>query len=373
MKKVLVLVGTRPEAIKLAPVIIELRARSADFDVQVCASGQHREMLEQALNDFGIRVDIRLDVMTHNQTLGTLTARLFDALDPVVADVQPDWVVVQGDTTTVMVAALVGFYHGVQVAHVEAGLRTGDLRRPFPEELNRRVAGVVADRHFAPTDVARDNLLKEGTAPSSVSVTGNTVVDALLAMRDRVRQQPPALPEEVAQRLESAQPLILITGHRRENFGEGFANIFGALAEAAQAHPEALLVYPVHLNPNVREPVNALLGDVSNIVLCEPVSYPQIIYLMDRAALVVTDSGGIQEEAVSMAKPVLVTREVTERPEGLSSGLMRIVGVERAAIVESIAQTLQAPPQAAEGFVSPYGDGQASRRIADGLLESVEA
>lgn len=367
MQRILVLVGTRPEAIKLAPVIIELRARSTAFDVQVCASGQHREMLEQALRDFGIDVDIRLDVMTHNQTLGTLTARLFDALDPVVADVRPDWVLVQGDTSTVMVAALVGFYHGVQVAHVEAGLRTGDLRRPFPEELNRRIAGVVANQHFAPTDVARANLLAEGVAAESVAVTGNTVVDALLAMRERVREQPPGLPDDVAQRMAASEQLVLITGHRRENFGEGFDNIFGALAEVARAHTDVLLVYPVHLNPNVRKPVHALLSDVPNIVLCEPVSYPQIIYLMDRAALVVTDSGGIQEEAVSMGKPVLVTREVTERPEGLSSGLMRIVGVQRQAIVDAIAQTLQAPPTVPQGFVSPYGDGQASKRIADGL------
>ena len=367
MKKVTVFVGTRPEAIKLAPVIIELRARPADFEVLVCASGQHREMLVQALDDFGIQVDVRLDVMTHDQGLAQLTARLFEALDPVLAEHAPDWVLVQGDTTTVLVAAMLAFYHGIAVGHVEAGLRTGDLRRPFPEEMNRRVAGVVSNRHFAPTAVARDNLLRENTPPAAILVTGNTVVDALLTMRERVRRQPPQLPQDVARALQRLERLVLITGHRRENFGSGFEQMCAAIAELAERRPDTAFVYPVHLNPNVLRPVNAILAGIDNVVLCAPVSYPQIVYLMDRAAAILTDSGGIQEEGISLGKQVLVMRELTERPEGMRSGLMRLVGVDRQTIVRGVGDALASPVRVAEDFVSPYGDGKAALRIVDDL------
>lgn len=370
MKKVMVFVGTRPEAIKLAPVIIELRSRPAEFEVLVCASGQHREMLVQALDDFGIAVDVRLNVMTHDQTLGSLTARLFEALDPVIAQHTPDWVLVQGDTTTVMVAAMLAFYHGIPVGHVEAGLRTGDLRRPFPEEMNRRVAGVVTARHFAPTEVARDNLLRENTPANTILMTGNTVVDALLAMRERVREQEPQLPSRVAGALQQYARLVLITGHRRENFGQGFEQMCAAIAQLAAEHPDTVFVYPVHLNPNVRQPVSTILSDIDNVLLCEPVSYPQIVYLMDRAAAILTDSGGIQEEGISLGRQVLVTREVTERPEGMSSGLMSLVGVQREAIVDGVDEALRKPKTVPAGFVSPYGDGQSARRIVDDLADA---
>jgi len=366
MKKVLLFVGTRPEAIKLAPVILALRARPQQFQVQVCASGQHREMLQGALQDFGIVPDIQLDVMTHDQTLGALTARLFAALDPVIAQQAPDWVLVQGDTTTVMVAAMCAFYHGVRVGHVEAGLRTGDLRRPFPEELNRRVAGVVADRHYAPTDTARDNLLREDVDAASILVTGNTVVDALQRMREQVRSSAPELPAGVLAALARLPRLVLVTGHRRENFGEGFEQICTAIRELAQAYQDVAFVYPVHLNPNVREPVMRLLSGIDNLVLCEPVGYPQVVYLMDRADAILTDSGGIQEEGISLGKQVLVTREVTERPEGMASGLLQIVGVQRERIVAGVQAALQA--EAAPLGASPYGDGRAALRIVEDLL-----
>lgn len=369
MKKILVFVGTRPEAIKLAPVIIALRERSDAFDVKVCASGQHREMLAQALDDFGIGVDIALQVMVHNQTLGGLTARLFEAIDPVIDEVSPDWVVVQGDTTTVMVAAMLAFYHGVQVAHVEAGLRTSDLRHPFPEEMNRRVAAVVAARHYAPTDAAMQNLLAEGLSSDQVKVTGNTVVDALLLMRDKVRTQMPALPPLLDEALQAHSRLLLITGHRRENFGDGFEQLCGAIGELAQAHPDVVFVYPVHLNPNVREPVQRLLSDYANVVLCEPLPYPQIVHLMDRAQAILTDSGGIQEEGITLGRPVLVTREVTERPEGMHTGLMQLVGTDRERIIQAVNEALARTVER-DAICDIYGDGKAAQRIVEDLLKA---
>lgn len=369
MKRILVFVGTRPEAIKLAPLIIALRERAEQLDVRVCASGQHREMLTVALRDFGIDVDVSLDVMTHNQSLGGLTARLFDAIDPVIEREQPDWVVVQGDTSTVMVAAMCAFYHDVRVAHVEAGLRTGDLRKPFPEEMNRRVAGVVSATHYAPTETARDALLREGYPADQIQVTGNTVVDALFLMRGRVAEQPPSLPEPVSDALAQQARLVLITGHRRENFGAGFEQLCAAIAELASTYPEVAFVYPVHLNPNVREPVERSLSGIQNVVLCEPLAYPQIVYLMDRASVILTDSGGIQEEGITLGRQVLVTREVTERPEGMATGLMRLVGVDRERIVQGVEQVLVSGPMVFSG-VSPYGDGQAAQRIAKDLAQS---
>lgn len=370
MKKILLFVGTRPEAIKLAPVILELRSRPAEFETLVCATGQHREMLDQALQDFDIAADEHLDLMTHNQSLAGLTARLFEHLEPVIQRYQPDWVLVQGDTTTVMVAALVAFYNGVKVGHVEAGLRTGDLRRPFPEELNRRVAGVVADRHYAPTASAQANLLAESVPPEQVMVTGNTVVDALYMMRDKVEEAAPKLPAEVSAGLMKAQRMVLVTGHRRENFGEAFEQIFTAIRDLATAFPDTVFIYPVHLNPNVRKPVNAILSGIENVVLCEPVAYRQVVYLMNRAALILTDSGGIQEEGVSLGRQVLVTREVTERPEGAESGLLTMVGVDREAITQAVTRVLGSVPSDVEPGASPYGDGQAAQRIADDLAAS---
>jgi UDP-N-acetylglucosamine 2-epimerase len=368
--KVVTIFGTRPEVIKLAPVIMELKSRPECFAVRVCATAQHRQMLDQALSVFDIAVDEDLDIMTPGQTLAEVTARAVERLDGVMDREQLDVVLVQGDTTTAFTGALTAYYHQIKVGHVEAGLRTGNKYAPFPEELNRRLIGQLTDFHFAPTSRAKQALLNEGFPESHVYVTGNTVIDALLWVREHVRQRTPSLPEGLASWLEGYQ-MVLVTGHRRESFGEGFENICRAIRQVADHFPDVAFVYPVHLNPNVREPVNRILGGHDRICLIDPLPYEPFVWLMDRASVVLTDSGGIQEEAPSLDKPVLVMREVTERPEGIEAGVARLVGVNQASIANGLIEILSNADmrKAMTTAQNPYGDGKASQRIAD-ILET---
>jgi UDP-N-acetylglucosamine 2-epimerase len=368
--KVLTILGTRPEAIKLAPVIRALEARPGAFVSRVCATAQHRELLDQALVPLGITPDLDLDLMVPGQTLAGLTARAVAELDVVLASERPDVVLVQGDTTA-FCGALAAFYHKVLVGHVEAGLRTGDRHAPFPEEVNRRFISQVADYHFAPTMGAANALHATGIDPARVFVTGNTVVDALLWMRDRVRAQTPAGMDALLAELED-RGVVLVTGHRRESFGEGFEQICFAIREVADRFPEVVFIYPVHLNPSVREPVLRILGGHPRIRLLEPLPYDAFTWLFDRATIVLTDSGGVQEEAPTLGKPVLVMREVTERPEGIDAGNALLVGARREGIVGAVAGLLESPEKrAAMGHVNnPYGDGHAAERIV-GILEGI--
>jgi UDP-N-acetylglucosamine 2-epimerase (non-hydrolysing) len=372
--RVLSIFGTRPEAVKMAPVVLRL-ARTPGIEPLVCVTAQHRQMLDQVLSLFEIRPDIDLDLMQPNQSLAGITAAIFTHLDPVLTRVQPDWILVQGDTTTVMAAALLAYYQRVRVGHVEAGLRTGDKWQPFPEEINRKVAGVVSDLHFAPTEWSRQNLLREGVPDEAIEVTGNPVIDALQIAAGR-----PPSPEIQAlhRRLglveqAGANPprLVLVTAHRRENFGAPLEAICAALKSLAQSYGEGLrIVYPVHLNPNVQEPVYRLLGDVSNIHLLPPLDYLPLVSLMKRASLVLTDSGGLQEEAPGLGVPVLVMREVTERPEGVQAGTVRLVGAHTERIVGEARRLLDDPAAhaAMARAVNPYGDGHAAERIVAALL-----
>lgn len=346
----------------MAPVVAALERRT-DMQSVLCVTGQHRQMLDSVLRTFDLHPDIDLDLMQPNQQLAHITARILTSVDDVLVQHRPDWVLVQGDTTTVMAAALAAFYRGVRVAHVEAGLRTGDLRLPFPEEANRRIADLLADLYLAPTDAARDNLLREGIAPRRVVVTGNTVVDALLAVRARVRGR--SL-DDVAGPLGERR-LILVTSHRRENFGEPFENTCRALRHIAETYgDEVRIVYPVHLNPNVRKPAYDLLGGLPNLTLIDPVDYETMVALMDRAYLILSDSGGLQEEAPSLGKPVLVMRDTTERPEGVAAGTARLVGADAARIVAETSRLLDKPAAYRQMALAhnPYGNGSASRRIA---------
>lgn len=385
--KVLVVFGTRPEAIKLAPVIRELRRRSADTGLQplVCVTAQHRQMLDQVLEIFGIRPDYDLNIMEDNQTPAQVASAVLAGLEPILRKEQPDWVIVQGDTTTVAAASLAAFYARVKVGHVEAGLRTYDKWQPFPEEINRRVAGVVADLHFAPTERARENLLREGVPGECIVVTGNPVIDALHWVA-QLSPSPAAC--ELLQRLgfdetvverergqltrnPSTPLLILVTAHRRENFGRPLENICLALRDIAmRSDGHVKIVYPVHLNPNVWEPVHRLLEGVPDIILTPPLDYLSLVHLMKRSYLVLTDSGGIQEEAPGLGKPVLVLREVTERPEAVEAGTVRVVGTDRERIVAETFCLLEdkALYQKMAQAVNPYGDGQAARRIVAALL-----
>ena len=375
--KILVVFGTRPEAIKMAPVLEQLRLRAKACETRVCVTGQHREMLEQVLTLFKIKPDWDLKLMQPGQNLFGLTARLFEALKPVMDEFHPDLVLVQGDTTTAMAGALAGFYHRAKIGHVEAGLRTGDKHAPFPEEINRRIAGVVADYHFAPTTQSRDNLLAEAVLPETVFVTGNTVIDALLSVSKRIESNA-ALRRGLEKRfsfLESNRRLILVTGHRRENFGQGFEEVCQALSEIVERHPNVEIVYPVHLNPNVREPVQRLLDNNPQIHLIEPLEYLPLVYVLGRCHFVITDSGGLQEEAPSLGKPVLVMRETTERPEAVTAGTVKLVGTNRQKILfEASALLDDASAYQAMSFAhNPYGDGKAAERIADILLRKLLA
>lgn len=373
-KKVLTVIGTRPEAIKLASVVLELEQRPASFISRVCLTAQHREMLDQPLALFGIRPDYDLNIMSPGQTLAQITARAINGLDKVVAKEKPDVLLVQGDTTTAFCGALVGYYHQIKVGHVEAGLRTGQKYAPFPEEINRRLVGQIADLHFAPTEHAKQALLKEGLSEANIFVTGNTVIDALLWARKRVRAIQPELPEGLSRSLEERR-VILVTGHRRESFGEGFENICQAIRKVANAFADIAFVYPVHLNPRVREPVRRILGAHPRIHLIEPLSYAPFVWLMDRAKIVLTDSGGVQEEAPSLGKPVLVMRETTERPEGISAGNALLVGVKKERIALELTRLLQNPKQCAKmaAVNNPYGDGHAALKIVKILAKDNQA
>lgn len=370
--KVLTIIGTRPEAIKLAPVVLELKRRQDLFDSSVCVTAQHREMLDQVLALFGITPDYDLDIMSPGQTLAQVTARAMEGLDNIVSQEKPDVILVQGDTTTAFCGALTGYYHQIKIGHVEAGLRTGNKYAPFPEEINRCMVGRIADLHFAPTEQARQTLLNDGVAGANVFVTGNTVIDALLWVRERVRAAPPELPRGLIG-ATTGQQIILVTGHRRESFGGGFDNICHAIREIADNFADVAFVYPMHLNPNVREPVNRILGGHPRIHLIEPLSYAPFVWLMDRATIVLTDSGGVQEEAPSLGTPVLVMRETTERPEGIAAGNALLVGVQRERIVGGLRQLISDPAKrAAMATVNnPYGDGLAAQRIVEILLRKI--
>ena len=365
-KKILTVVGTRPEAIKLAPVIMELNRRLDVFNPRVCFTGQHRQMLDQAMAMFDIKADYDLNIMQPGQSLAQVTARAVEGLDGVMAQEKPDIVLVQGDTTTAFCGALVAYYHQVKVGHVEAGLRTQNKYAPFPEEINRRLVGQVADYHFAPTETARQALLNEGISPAAVFVTGNTVIDALLWMRQKVSVHPPVLPAGLVEQL-AGRSMVLVTGHRRESFGDGFEDICHAIRQVADTYPEVIFVYPVHLNPNVRQPVQHILGDHARICLIEPQDYASFVWLEDHATVVLTDSGGVQEEAPSLGKPVLVMRETTERPEGIRAGNARLVGVNREKIVAGLVDLLDHPAEREKMAQArnPYGDGQSARQIVD--------
>jgi UDP-N-acetylglucosamine 2-epimerase (non-hydrolysing) len=369
-RRVLSVFGTRPEAIKMAPVVRRLEAAEGIESV-VCVTGQHREMLDAVLRLFEIRPQHDLALMRPGQDLFDVTSGALLGLREVLREERPDIVLVHGDTTTCFAGALAAFYEGIPVGHVEAGLRTGDLGRPFPEELNRVLTGRMASQHFAPTAGAGRNLLAEGVDPRRVRVTGNTVIDALLEVRDRIRHAGPerfegAFPADLLERLAAGpEKLVLVTGHRRESFGQGFEDLCGALARLARAHPEWLFVYPVHLNPNVRRPVQAHLAGLTNVILTEPADYEPFVWLMDRADLIVTDSGGVQEEAPALGVPVLVTREVTERPEAVEAGTVALVGTDPGRLTAAVEELLGGG-EAAERMaraVNPYGDGRAAERI----------
>jgi len=388
-KKISVIFGTRPEAIKLCPVVLALKA-DPSFDCRVCVTGQHREMLQQVLDVFGVKPDVDFALMQPNQTLGGLTSRAIDALDKYLAAEKPDIVMVQGDTTTVLCGALAAFYHHIPIAHVEAGLRTGNLESPWPEEANRVLTTRLAKWHFAPTDNNRDNLLREGVPSENVFVTGNTVIDALLIAREKIESLPSAEVESMiglpAGFLTKGRRMVLITGHRRENFGDGFENICHAIRNLAEKFPEVDFVYPVHLNPNVREPVERILGNhhsttttidynssphIPNVHLFAPQSYLPFVALMNHAYLVLTDSGGVQEEAPGLGKPVLVMRDTTERPEAVFAGTVKLVGTDREAI-ESNVSALLTDEKAYDTMtraVNPYGDGKAVGRIVEVLKQ----
>jgi len=364
--KVLSVFGTRPEAVKMAP-IVRLLQQSPRIESRVCVTAQHRQMLDQVLKLFQIIPDYDLDLMRDNQSLASISASIFTHLDPVLADFQPDWVLVVGDTTTVVITSLLSYYRRIKVGHVEAGLRTHNKWHPFPEEINRRIATVIADLHFAPTTWSQGNLLHEGTEAKTILVTGNPVIDALNFV---LKQDEPQEITTLLKQLElEAKKLILLTAHRRENFGQPLENICYAIKELA-SREDVEIVYPMHLNPKVQEPVNRILKGIPHITLLPPLDYLPMIHLMKHAKLILTDSGGLQEEAPSLGVPVLVLRETTERPEGLEAGTLKLVGTETSQIVREATRLLDDPVAYAEmaRAVNPYGDGHAAKRIIDALL-----
>lgn len=371
--KVLTVFGTRPEAIKMAPLVQALSQDPA-FESRLCVTAQHREMLDQVLRLFKLEPDYDLNIMRPEQGLTEITCRILEGMKTVLLDFKPDIVLVHGDTTTTLAASLAAFYQQIPVGHVEAGLRTGDLASPWPEEGNRKLTGHLARLHFTPTTQSRQNLLQENLPDSRIIVTGNTVIDALLWVRDRVLDDS-NLNAQLAARypfLDPDKKLVLVTGHRRESFGGGFERICSALAQIARQHPDAQIVYPVHLNPNVSEPVNRILSGIENIILIEPQEYLPFVWLMNRAWLILTDSGGIQEEAPSLGKPVLVMRDTTERPEAVDAGTVKLVGTDIARIVASVSELLSDDKawQAMSHAHNPYGDGKACGRILQALKDN---
>lgn len=368
--KVLTVFGTRPEAIKMAP-LAKMLAQDSAFDAKVCVTGQHRQMLDQVLALFELVPEFDLNIMKSGQDLSDITVRILQELKAVFSEFRPDIVLVHGDTTTTFATTLACYYHQIPVGHVEAGLRTGDLYSPWPEEGNRCLTGVLSAYHFAPTESSKANLLREAKPQNRIWVTGNTVIDALLGVLEKI-DQTPTLANELAARypfLDPNKKMILVTGHRRESFGGGFERICQALANIAQTHPAVQIVYPVHLNPNVREPVNRLLSGIDNVFLIEPQDYLPFVYLMNRAYLILTDSGGIQEEAPSLGKPVLVMRETTERPEAVEAGTVKLVGTDVEKIIREVTLLLndhQAYQTMSQAH-NPYGDGKACQRIIDAI------
>jgi UDP-N-acetylglucosamine 2-epimerase (non-hydrolysing) len=378
-RSILSVFGTRPEAIKMAPVVRALEADSP-FRSRVCITGQHREMLDQVLRIFKITADIDLAVMKPNQALSDVTSTILLGVDRVLKQEKPDLVLVQGDTTTCFAAALAAFYNNIPLGHVEAGLRTWDLQAPFPEEGNRQIVSRLAALHFAPTTRSRDNLAAEGVRPENITVTGNTVIDALLLASDMLSDYPEAFFEgEIGSGLywrikEAAHPVILITGHRRENFGTNFQDLCRAIRDLSLRHQQWIFVYPVHLNPNVRDPVFSILGGLDNVYLLDPLDYMPFVWLMRHAELILTDSGGIQEEAPSLGKPVLVMRTVTERPEAVEAGTVRLVGTDPSSIMSNVEQILgdrELYASMARAH-NPYGDGQATERIVGAISRFLE-
>ena len=371
--KNLIIFGTRPEAIKMAPLIKEFQKYNDKFETKVCITAQHREMLDQVLDFFEITPDFDLDLMKPNQNLYTLTADIITNLKPVLEKFQPDYVFVHGDTTTTMAASLAAFYAGAKVCHIEAGLRTFNMHSPFPEEMNRSVTGIVSNLHFAPTTTSRDNLLRENKKEESIVITGNTVIDALMFSVNKVNSSD-FIDKEVVKLKKILDPkkrLILVTGHRRENHGQGFINICEALKAIALDNPDTQIVYPVHLNPNVQEPVYELLANIENISLIAPLSYPAFVWLMEKSYLIITDSGGVQEEAPSLGKPVLVMRDTTERPEAVNVGTVLLVGTDKEKIIAETTRLLrnkQVYEQMGK-LHNPYGDGQACAKVVSHILK----
>lgn len=369
IKKILIVFGTRPEAIKMAPLIKEFKKHSFDFDVKVCVTAQHREMLDQVLLFFEIKADYDLDLMKPNQNLYDLTSSLITNLKPIFEEFKPDFTFVHGDTTTSFAASLAAFYAGSKVCHIEAGLRTNNKYSPFPEEINRQLTSRIADFHFAPTNQSKLNLLSENVVPESIFITGNTVIDALLQSLDKVRSNPSVLIKNLASKL-SGKEMILVTGHRRENHGEGFLRICHSLKVIAETLADHWIVYPVHLNPNVQKPVYGLLGHIKNILLIDPLEYQDFIWLMDRSKLILTDSGGVQEEAPSIGKPVLVMRDNTERPEAVEAGTVVLVGTNSELIVKKTLELIDNKDLILKmsELHNPYGDGNACERIVNIFL-----
>ncbi len=370
-QKVMLVFGTRPEAIKMAPLYLELKKHN-ELDVAICLTAQHRQMLDQVMDFFNIETRYDLDLMKPNQNLYGLTAAIIEGMKPVLEDFKPDYVLVHGDTTTSMAAALAAFYAGAKVGHVEAGLRTHNKWSPFPEEMNRSLTGRLTDIHFAPTHQSKENLLAEGIAEDKIIVTGNTVIDALQLGIGIVEENLPASVQALREQLAFDKEFILVTGHRRENFGDGFLNICKALKEIAAINPDIDIIYPVHLNPNVQKPVYELLEGIANVHLIAPQPYEAFIWLMNQSKLIITDSGGVQEEAPSLGKPVLVMRDTTERPEAVDAGTVILVGTDKEKIVAETLNLLNndARYQQMSELHNPYGDGKACARIAKYLTAS---
>jgi UDP-N-acetylglucosamine 2-epimerase (non-hydrolysing) len=365
MHKLMIVFGTRPEAIKLCPLVHELKRHAPEFKTTICVSGQHRQMLDQVLEVFDVRPDYDLDIMKNNQTLFEVTSSCLMKVGSVLRDEKPDMVLVQGDTTTTFVTSLAAFYSKVHIGHIEAGLRTGQKYSPYPEEMNRKLTTAMADLHFAPTEKSKNNLLKEGIPEEKIEVTGNTVIDALLWVRKKINTE--GTEYDGLKDIDFKKKIILVTGHRRENFGQDFVNICRALKKIAIDNDAVEIVYPVHLNPNVRKPVYEILSGVKNIKLLEPLSYEPFVSLMDRSYFIISDSGGVQEEAPSLGKPVLVTRNTTERPEAVEAGTVELVGTDANLIIAKAGQLLcdHQYYNAMSNIKNPYGDGRACERIVD--------
>ena len=380
IKKILIVFGTRPEAIKMVPLVKEFQKNSGDFETRVCVTAQHREMLDQVLNLFEIKPDYDLDIMEQGQDLYDITSNVLFGMREVLHNFKPDILLVHGDTTTTSASSLAGFYQKVTIGHVEAGLRTRNLQSPWPEEANRQITGVLANYHFAPTEISQKNLIAENKNSNHIIVTGNTVIDALFLTLKQINENPKLI-KQIDKKLKDEhitfsdnRKIILVTGHRRENFGQKFINICEALKELALKNSHVDIIYPVHLNPNVQEPVKKILSNISNIYLIAPLQYESFIYVMNRSYFIITDSGGVQEEAPSLGKPVLVMRDTTERPEAIEAGTVKLVGTNRNRIVKEAQKLLDdkdAYTQMSQSH-NPYGDGQASARIVNFIKERIK-